>query len=208
MIYSKFILDAKIFLYYIPYKVNIIYYKYSCEKNTINSDINRWTGHYHIPYNNNTFRFVFLLRFCPQFRNLFYYRIRELFMPNIFKLLCPPDPNVFIANQNNIAAGLFLEHAFGTRIRAKSIGANCTFRQLSVVGVKSPDRFDEQPVIGDNVDFGACVICVGKVHIGDNAIIGAGSVVVKDVPANAIVAGNPARVIRFRDDNTINRAVS
>lgn len=45
-------------------------------------------------------------------------------------------------------------------------------------------------------------------YIGDNAIIGAGSVVVKDVPANAIVAGNPARVIRFRDDNTINRAVS
>lgn len=32
MIYSKFILDAKIFLYYIPYIVNIIYYKYSCEK--------------------------------------------------------------------------------------------------------------------------------------------------------------------------------
>lgn len=44
MIYSKFILDAKIFLYYIPYIVNILYYKYSCEKNTINSDINRWTG--------------------------------------------------------------------------------------------------------------------------------------------------------------------
>ena len=37
---------------------------------------------------------------------------------------------------------------------------------------------------------------IGPVHIGDNVIIGAGSVVVKDVPSNCVVAGNPAKVIR------------
>lgn len=40
--------------------------------------------------------------------------------------------------------------------------------------------------------------------IGDNAIIAAGSVVVKNVPPNAIVAGNPAKVIKYRTDSTIN----
>ena len=42
------------------------------------------------------------------------------------------------------------------------------------------------------------VTCIGNITIGDNAVIAAGSVVVKDVPANAIVAGNPAKVIKYR----------
>jgi serine acetyltransferase len=41
---------------------------------------------------------------------------------------------------------------------------------------------------------------IGKgVTIGDNVVIGAGSIVVKDIPANAIVAGNPAKVIKYLD---------
>lgn len=50
--------------------------------------------------------------------------------------------------------------------------------------------------IGNNVWIGGkAVICPG-VTIGDNCVIGAGSVVVKDVPANSVVAGNPAKIIR------------
>lgn len=47
---------------------------------------------------------------------------------------------------------------------------------------------------GASVGSGATILA--KVTIGENAIVGAGSVVTKDVPANAIVAGNPARVLR------------
>ncbi len=47
---------------------------------------------------------------------------------------------------------------------------------------------------GASIGSGATILC--KVQIGENAIVGAGSVVTKDVPANAIVAGNPARVLR------------
>lgn len=47
--------------------------------------------------------------------------------------------------------------------------------------------------------MGAHSMVIGDVHVGDNAIIGAGAVVVKDVPANAIVVGNPARILRYRD---------
>ena len=51
---------------------------------------------------------------------------------------------------------------------------------------------------GASIGSGATVLC--NVTIGENAIVGAGSVVTKDVPANAIVAGNPAKFLRFVDE--------
>ena len=53
--------------------------------------------------------------------------------------------------------------------------------------------------IEDCVWFGNRVIVVGNVVIGEGAIIAAGSVVTKDVPPMAIVGGNPARIIKYRD---------
>ena len=48
---------------------------------------------------------------------------------------------------------------------------------------------------GASVGSGATILC--NVTVGENAIVGAGSVVTKNVPANAIVAGNPAKLLRF-----------
>ena len=56
-------------------------------------------------------------------------------------------------------------------------------------------------VLGDNVWLGGGVIVLPGVSIGDNSVIGAGSVVTKDVPANVIAVGNPARVIRAVPDD-------
>lgn len=53
--------------------------------------------------------------------------------------------------------------------------------------------------IGDNVWFGNRVLVVGNVNIGEGVIVAAGSVVTKDVPDYAIVGGNPAKVIKYRD---------
>lgn len=54
-----------------------------------------------------------------------------------------------------------------------------------------------QPItIGDNVWLGGGVIVLPGVTIGDNSVIGAGAVVTKDIPANVIAVGNPARVVR------------
>ena len=50
--------------------------------------------------------------------------------------------------------------------------------------------------IGDNVWIGGSVTIVPDVHIGNNVVIGAGSVVTKDIPDNAVAVGNPCRVIR------------
>ena len=58
---------------------------------------------------------------------------------------------------------------------------------------------EEKPVIiGDDVWIGGRVIILPGVNVGKGAIIGAGSVVTKDVPPNAIVAGNPATVKKYR----------
>ncbi len=50
--------------------------------------------------------------------------------------------------------------------------------------------------VGNNVWIGGSVVILPGVTIGDNTVIGAGSVVTKDVPANVIAAGNPCRVLR------------
>ena len=70
------------------------------------------------------------------------------------------------------------------------------WRQLSQ-GVTIGDRNGGRPIIGNNVGFGPGVKVLGKVTIGDNCFIAANAVVVKDMPANAIVGGVPAKIIKM-----------
>lgn len=53
-------------------------------------------------------------------------------------------------------------------------------------------------IIGDNVFIGMNAILLKGVHIGDGAVIGAGSVVTKDIPSNEVWAGNPAKFLKYR----------
>ena len=52
-------------------------------------------------------------------------------------------------------------------------------------------------VIGKNVFIGCNSLILKGVHIGDNSVIGAGSVVTKDIPANCVAAGNPAKIVKY-----------
>ena len=74
------------------------------------------------------------------------------------------------------------------------IGKNCMIGQGVTIGGKS--GWYEVPVIGDNVHISAGARILGPVRIGNNVIIGANAVVVKDVPDNCIVAGVPAKIIK------------
>jgi len=58
---------------------------------------------------------------------------------------------------------------------------------------------------GASIGSGATILC--NISIGENAIVGAGSVVTKDVPPNSIVAGNPARILRYIQQNVEGRDV-
>lgn len=87
-----------------------------------------------------------------------------------------------------------------------TIGDNCLFApNVSIYTAGHPVHPDTRNTmyeygisvsIGDNVWVGGNVVICPGVHIGNNAVIGAGSVVTKDIPDNVIAAGNPCRVIR------------
>jgi putative colanic acid biosynthesis acetyltransferase WcaB len=79
------------------------------------------------------------------------------------------------------------------------IGENCTLRQGTTIGIKTlkNGRASAAPVLGNNVDVGCNVCIIGDIKIDDNVKIGAGSIVTKDIPSNAIVAGNPAKIIKY-----------
>ena len=63
---------------------------------------------------------------------------------------------------------------------------------------RAADYITGAPItVGDNVWFGGHSTILPGVTIGNNAVIGAGSVVTKDVPDNAVVAGNPAKILRY-----------
>ena len=81
------------------------------------------------------------------------------------------------------------------------IGENCVIGSCVTIGGKS--RIYAAPQIGNYVYIATGAKVLGDITIGDNVVIGANSVVVKDVPSNCIVAGIPAKIIktgiRFED---------
>ena len=193
--------QIKLVIAYVIYQFHILSYKRSKLKSLIDLDVNYWCRRRDIHISSQTMRLVYLLKFCPQFRNLFYFRCRGIW--NIFQRLCPKDSTISIADDmNNITGGgIYFEHAICTFIACHSMGVGCTVRQLTTIGVKSEKRHEEKPIIGDYVDFGANCTCIGAITIGNHAVIGAGAVVVRDVPERAIVAGNPAKVIGYVDNS-------
>lgn len=80
------------------------------------------------------------------------------------------------------------------------VGPDCTF--VTAVHPTDPVKrragfMQYKPItVGSNVWFGAGVLVCPGVNIGDDCVIGAGSVVVKDIPAGSVAAGNPCKVIR------------
>ena len=57
-------------------------------------------------------------------------------------------------------------------------------------------------VVEDGVLVGANAVVIEGVRIGQNAVVAAGAVVIEDVPANAVVAGSPARIVKMKDEKT------
>ena len=66
----------------------------------------------------------------------------------------------------------------------------------------------EKTVVKQGASIGTGATILPKTCIGENAIVGAGSVVTKDVPANAVIAGNPARVLRYLNASQKDKALN
>lgn len=91
------------------------------------------------------------------------------------------DAHIYIGDGTMIAPNVTIvaaSHPISPKLRAEGYGCN------------------EPVYIGKNVWIASNVTILSGVHIGDNSVIGAGAVVTKDIPANVLAVGNPAKVIR------------
>ena len=99
-----------------------------------------------------------------------------------------------------IGDGFFIDHGMGVVIgETAEIGDNCHLYQGVTLGGTSTKREKRHPTLKDNVEVGAGAKLIGAITVGEHASIGAGSVVVTNVPANATVVGVPGHIVAYRD---------
>ena len=98
-----------------------------------------------------------------------------------------------------IGEGFFIDHGAGVVIGETSeIGDNVTLYQGVTLGGTGKETGKRHPTLEDGVTVGAGAKVLGSITVGENAKIGAGSVVIHDVPPNSTVVGNPGRPVRER----------
>jgi serine O-acetyltransferase len=102
-----------------------------------------------------------------------------------------------------LGPGLFIDHGMGVVIgETAEVGANVTLLQGVTLGGTRLEREKRHPTLGDHVVVGAGATVLGAITVGDHSRIGAGSVVVRDVPPNAVVVGVPGKVT-YRDGQRV-----
>ncbi|WP_427126724.1 serine O-acetyltransferase EpsC [Priestia megaterium] len=118
------------------------------------------------------------------------------FIPTLIKNL-----NLFLTGADigigvEIGKGLIIRHSNGIVVgRGAVIGDNCTLLQQVTIGEKYGDGSDpthRYPSIGNNVTLSAGAKIIGPIILGDNVVVGANAVVIKDVPNNSVAVGIPA----------------
>lgn len=104
-----------------------------------------------------------------------------------------------------IGEGFFIDHGNGVIIgETAKIGNNVTLYQGVTLGGTGKEQGKRHPTIGDNVMISAGAKVLGSFTVGEGSKIGAGSVVLKEVPPNSTVVGVPGRVVR-RDNQALPR---
>ncbi len=102
-----------------------------------------------------------------------------------------------------IGCGVFIDHGTGVVIgETTEIGNNVTIYQGATLGGTGKDKGKRHPTVESGVMISAGAKVLGPITIGRNAKIGAGGVVLKDVPANATVVGVPGVVVRLNGERT------
>lgn len=141
------------------------------------------------------YRFCELLAFYVMVRNIFYARVayHHHVYAKFLAFFARPLPLLDISSTAEIGGGLIVQHGYGTIIAPRKIGKNCWVNQGVTIGYTNDD---DCPTLGDNVTVYAGAKILGDVHVGNNVVVAANAVVVKDVEDNCVVGGVPAKVIK------------
>ena len=100
-----------------------------------------------------------------------------------------------------IGRGVFIDHGSGVVIGETAVvGDDCVIYQGATLGGTGKETGKRHPTLGNCVMVGSGAKVLGSLNIGDGAKIGAGSIVLKDVPPGATVVGNPGRVVVSRSE--------
>lgn len=148
-----------------------------------------------------TFRtFVEAMLFDSGFQALAAYRMGSSFrkwgwpvLPAIFRRWAIGSCGIDILPQARIGGGCYIAHGLGLVVGGTTVvGEDCTLLQGVTLGEA---RFSEDacPRIGNRVTIGVNAAVLGGISIGDDAFVGAGAVVLEDVPAASLAVGTPAR---------------
>lgn len=124
-----------------------------------------------------------------------FYRRRRYFLARLISHLARFFTGIEIHPGAQIGRRFFIDHGMGVVIgETTEIGDDVLVYQGVVLGGTTLKREKRHPTLGNQVVVGAGAIVLGPVKVGDGARIGAGSVVIKDVPSNATVVGVPGRI--------------
>ena len=107
-----------------------------------------------------------------------------------------------IPKTTKVGDGVLLFHSYGTILNAREIGEGCRI----VCNITLGDKKGKTPIIGKHVEILPGAVITGDVTIGDNSVIGPNAVVYKSVPANCVVVGNPAYILK-RDGIVVNESL-
>ena len=185
-----------LFWLYLPHI--FIYLVEKTVKKSVISDLERRVDKLNIKLS-NVMMFLYYIHNDRYFRNLFYHRIGPV-LEMLIGWWRPGDRYFVLSKTMKIGPGAYFAHPFASEFNAKSIGKNFSCRHLTTLGNKADGDNENRPIIGDNVTLGVNVTIIGGVNIGNNVTIGAGSVVVKDIPDNCVAVGNPCKPIKFLNE--------
>jgi serine O-acetyltransferase len=131
------------------------------------------------------------------------YKADVPFFPRLISQMSRFFTGIEIHPGAKIGKKFFIDHGTGVVIgETAEIGDNVTLYQGVTLGGTGKERGKRHPSVGNNVLIGVGAKVLGAITIGDNARIGGGAVVLKDVPPNTTAVGVPAKIVAYRPDPT------
>jgi len=170
-------------------------------KALLGADLFRYAGAVNMRAFWRHFLFTPGFKYTVWMRSCGYFKLKRWALPlYVFTkwmlMRCRYKYGIAIPEYTVIGPGLFINRFGGVMVNGDVvIGANCNITHGAMLGQSNRGANAGSPIVGDRVFLAAGSKVIGRVVIGDDAVIGANAVVTKDVPPNGVVGGIPAKLI-------------